>query len=300
MEINDGGIGRTREHVVPHPEDDTANAGEACLGPTDGRSDAHRLARLAPFDIFLQRRWFVAFFLREITPLDPPGETSPKRVVQRARRHRQTSGIMADYLRRTCAGRAHLGPEKRIVTLPIFSPFLWVGAGNLPRSVHIPVETLADILLIGQKPRPGGRRGHKTAARIFSFDKGVPAFHQRMIESDRFADARLGPVDLSLELVATAPHEQRSMMLPADDIGLRDGHENFDTRFILMRPVFVARRTERKFLPDEQAKLVAKIVKPFFFQDCAAPNAKDIAPELRVESDHLFIVLVLQVGEGRP
>ncbi len=166
MEVDDGRVRGAWEAVVPHPHDEPSAAWESLLAGCRGRLQRERLPGLAPVHVILKRLRLPRMLAHELLPLDPPDRGStPERIGGSRRHHITIPGVPADDVRRRCARRPGLGPEKSIVPLPVALPVRQV-AICLPRAMHVPVHPLTEALRIGIEVGPAGRCRQVTPVRV--------------------------------------------------------------------------------------------------------------------------------------
>ena len=126
-------------------------------------------------------------FLDEITPFQPRGEPSPEWILHRPGSRRQAACVLADQFGGTRARSTCLGAEQGVVVVPIAGAFGWGRPGNLPWSMHIPMEPLPEFPLcamkrgpeaeVGTKRRPGSSRATSARHRCingWSRPTGIP------------------------------------------------------------------------------------------------------------------------------
>ena len=114
------------------------------------------------------------------------------------------------------------------------------------------------------------------------------------------AAADFAAVESALQFVATAPAQERGVMLPPGDVGAHQGLRARDHHRVLGRPVVDARRGKRKFLPDQQSVTIAQVVENLLLQKGPAPDAQHIATHVRVGADAGLVVGRREIGIVRP
>ena len=106
---------------------------------------------------FFQAGRLRALFLDEQRPFDPPGGAPPERVVDCVPGSiRQIRRCSARMISAELAPGAPTSEWKRAsIWLPVLDPLGQVRV-SFPRTVHVPVQALAEVLAAGGEARPGG------------------------------------------------------------------------------------------------------------------------------------------------
>ncbi len=222
--------------VVSAPEQDAAAPGKSLLASLDGDDQRFRLPRLAPVDVFLQRRGRTALLCLERGGFDPPRQWTPPHWVLLGNRLRvERAGGAADDVGRRCSRCAAFGAEKRVVGFPVVTPFLH-RAPELPGAVSVPMQAFAEVLRVGVEARAGGRRRNEAAAGVLLADDLVQLRNEGMGRRQRDAVA----VHFVVELVSAAPEQQARVMLPPLDERREDVRDFPNARLVIRRDILDA------------------------------------------------------------